>query len=196
MRQINERPNILGVFDVDRGYLARTLCVVDGMPAQVHIRVNTKTPEYSEFDIRVYDPLHGCWNTVFEMDPAEVGHMPVYGSTPEALAELNKVAANMWEVATTVVPMARARQDLLDAEAHLLRRRMVRDVEAQEFAEASRALQENAAPTDPFYNRQAPMRSGGDLAAFYRRNPAQSTDDPHDPDTTVLGMPVGEEAQG
>ena len=119
MLRINERPNITEVLNTDEGYRTRTLCVVDGFPAEISIEVNHDNRQrYSSFDLSYYDYVDGRWRSLYSLNPREVGRMPMIGDDPETLVRLNEVATTLWQVATTILRTARQRAEELDLNEH------------------------------------------------------------------------------
>lgn len=112
---INERPHVTEAINIEDGYLTRTLCLVDGFPAQVELSVDTHRQRYSRFEISVYDPVSLSWRHVADMKSEEVGRMPILNDDPETIAKLNEVANMLWQMAETIVTTARERQSYLDA---------------------------------------------------------------------------------
>lgn len=123
MLQINERPNITSAISTEDGYRVRNLCLVDGFPAEIDIQVDTHRQKYSQFTIQIYDPINGRWGaTVADLKSEEVGRMPILHDEAETLAELNRVAALLWEMANLIVRTARLRQEDLDTDDYVRNR--------------------------------------------------------------------------
>lgn len=120
MYAINERPNVTEVHRLEDGYMTRTLCLVDGMPAEVEITVDfDHRQKYSTFRINTWNPDRMQWDHVADMKSAEVGRMPVIHDDPETLPRLNEVAATLWEMATLIVRTGRQRREDLDIDTYV-----------------------------------------------------------------------------
>src|SRR5690606_10978305 len=118
-----ERPNITEAHSVEDGYMTRTLCLVDGMPAQVEITVDhTHRQKYSSYFISVFDPDRREWDRIADMLSAEVGRMPMLHDEPETLAKLNEIAGHLYDIATVIVRTARQRQEDLDIDNYVRER--------------------------------------------------------------------------
>lgn len=114
----------------DFGYTARVNCLVDGLPADIRMTVNTKYRERSDYLIRVFDPATVSWVQVYELYDHEVsawqdGAMPIVGESPEGVRALQKVAFALREMADVVWRTARLRAVDTDIEAHIQRERAV-----------------------------------------------------------------------
>lgn len=114
--QINERPDIVRTTPLahdGRGYRARTMCLVDGYPAEIRIIVDVDKPRYSAFQVRAFHPSQ-LWQTIhqFQPDEVDVGSLPVDGSA--ALVRLNEIATDLWRSANLIVTVARTRDAQLD----------------------------------------------------------------------------------
>lgn len=108
-------PQIATTVDTDEpGYSARALCTVDGLAAEVRLRVHTKYQERSHYRIDVFDGDHMTWFTVYALKYEDVGRMPVLGNDPSALIELNAVAERLWSTANAIVAHSRSRGDQLE----------------------------------------------------------------------------------
>lgn len=117
---INERPNIVATVNIEDGYLARALCLVDGFPAEVRIKIDTHKQKYSDYDISVYDPVRQEWaRRVYSLDFDEVGRLPFDGTDPATIAELNKIADLLWRAANVIVTGARLRQEQIETDDHV-----------------------------------------------------------------------------
>lgn len=96
------------------GYAARALCRVDGLSAEVRLRVHTKYQERSTYRIDVFDADRMSWTTVYTLTYDDVGRMPVLGNDPSAITELNGVAERLWSTANAIVAHSRSRGDQLE----------------------------------------------------------------------------------
>lgn len=116
---INEGPNIVSTVSSHDGYVARGLCLVDGFPSEIRIKVDIRHQEYSTYEIVVFNPISMSWDQVYELNYDDIGHMPMIGDDPDTLIELNTVAQLLWQTANVVMTSARVRQDHLDIELHV-----------------------------------------------------------------------------
>ena len=123
MLRINERPNITSAISTDDGYMVRTLCLVDGFPAEVEIEIDTHRQKYSRFHLSLYDPVEVRWKHIADLKSQEVGRMPILHDEPETIVELNRVAGILWDMANLVVRTGRERQEEIEA-ADYVRNRM------------------------------------------------------------------------
>lgn len=116
MSQINTMPSIKAVASIKDGYMARSLCVVDGLPAQVTMVVNVYKYARSDFYIDVWNPRAMRWSKrVYEIEGREVGRMPVLPDEPETLERMNALAALLWGAAEVIVVGGRERdEELMD----------------------------------------------------------------------------------
>jgi hypothetical protein len=117
---INERPQIVATVNIEDGYLARALCLVDGFPAEVRIKIDTHKQKYSDYDISVYDPIRQEWaRRVYHLDFDEVGRLPFDGTDATTIAELNRIADLLWRAANVIVTGARLRQEQIETDDHV-----------------------------------------------------------------------------
>lgn len=123
MLRINERPNITSAISTDDGYMVRTLCLVDGFPAEVEIEIDTHRQKYSRFHLSLYDPVEVRWKHIADLKSQEVGRMPILHDEPETIVELNRVAGILWDMASLIVRTGRERQEEIEA-ADYVRNRM------------------------------------------------------------------------
>ena len=114
--KITERPVIAGVTPKRDGYTARALCLVDGLPAQVHISIDTEMPKYSDYRIDVWDAVRQTWtHSIYSLTHDEVGHIPpLLVAETEAMAMLNTAAELMWHAANAIMQTGRLRQEEID----------------------------------------------------------------------------------
>lgn len=119
---IQESPNIVSTVSIHEGYVARSLCLVDGYPSEVRVSVDIRHQEYSRYDIFVFNPVTMSWDEVYSLGYADVGHMPVIGNDPDTLIELNTVAQLLWRTAQVVVTGAHRRQDEVDVHLYVQKR--------------------------------------------------------------------------
>lgn len=144
MYSINERPNIVSTVSTEDGYSVRTLCLVDGFPAEIDIDVDTHRQKYSHFWIRVYNPVQQEWGAnITTMTPQEVGRMPILHDEAETLAKLNEIAGHLYDMATVIFRTGRIRQAELDEEEYVCHRLALdtareRELDDLEYAEAGR----------------------------------------------------------
>lgn len=124
MLQINARPNITSAVSTEDGYRVRTLCLVDGFPAEIDIQVDTThRQKYSQYTIQVYDAVNQRWGaTIADLKPEEVGRMPILHDEPETLVELNRVASLLWEMADLIARTARECQEEINTAAYVRNR--------------------------------------------------------------------------
>lgn len=108
------RPYIESTVNIEDGYLARDLCVVDGFPAEIYIKIDTHKQRYSDYLIKIYDPLQKNWTTIYSLEFDEVGRLPFDGTDPETIRQLNIIAHRLWEAAQLVTIHARERQEEID----------------------------------------------------------------------------------
>jgi hypothetical protein len=114
---INDRPTIITPVNIRDGYMARSLCLVDGFPADITLRVDTRTPSFSTYSINVFDAAHGQWiECLYTLDSEEVGDMPVFPE--DGLPKLQQLAELLWNAANAIMITARMRQDDLDVGIH------------------------------------------------------------------------------
>lgn len=139
---INERPNIVATVNIEDGYLARALCLVDGFPAEVRIKIDTHKQKYSDYDISVYDPVRQEWaRRVYSLDFDEVGRLPFDGTDPATIAELNKIADLLWRAANVIVTGARLRQEQIETDDHV-RNNIALDTERRRLENEARFREE------------------------------------------------------
>lgn len=119
---INERPHVTEAINIEDGYLTRTLCLVDGFPAEIEMTVDTYRQRYSRFEISVYPPVSGTWRHVTDMKSEEVGRLPILNDDPETIAKLNEIANMLWQMAEMIVTTGRQRQEELDIDTYVRER--------------------------------------------------------------------------
>ena len=119
--KISEKPIISRITPVRDGYMARSLCLVDGFPAEVRLNVNTEHQRYSEYWIDVWSPRQMRWALrVITLAFDDVGHMPpLLIGEAEARATLALLAEQLWHDANTIVQLGRERQEDVDAATFL-----------------------------------------------------------------------------
>lgn len=166
---IAERPIIAGTTPLKDGYMARSLCLVDGLPAEVHIQIDTETPKYSEFWISVWNPLQMTWTSrIYQLRYEEVGHIPpLLIAEPEAMAILNTAAELLWHAASEIIRAGRERQEDLDAACFVRENRLLDHARAAELPMSDTAEPEQmtliergevvAEPGDPEYLNEAEL---------------------------------------
>lgn len=144
------------------GYVSRTLCLADGWPCEIEVRVNTRRPEYSEFDMRIY--RDGQWQHVHRMTFEEVkfavGHLGVLHDSDDTRAQVQTIASGLHLVGEAILVKSRERAADIAAQSAIYvdqvltedkrQRRTARldDIAAQRRTRQARASA--AEETDPF----------------------------------------------
>lgn len=132
MRFIQDGPPVItSTTQTDEpGFEARTLCLVDGFPAEIHHEINTRRQEYSTHTLELFDPATLAWKRILTWGFVEAGHIPAYPEE-ETFAYLTHLSKTMWGMANVVVHQARLRGQDLNAEqfaAERMEYRRQRDV--------------------------------------------------------------------
>lgn len=136
MKHSNDQPDYIGYPDLqtidyalsteDRpGYEAHAACTLDGFPGEVILSVNTKRPEYSRFEVVVFDDRRYEWRTVYSLTSEQakhyVGHLGVISDNAETLTQLNRLARILRAGGYSIMRAGRERRQdvMLDYERQL-----------------------------------------------------------------------------
>lgn len=92
-----------------QGYQARALCQVDGLAAEVDLRVDLGQADQSNssYEINVFNTAKLEWASVYRLEGHEVDRMPGYSGDPDVLRRLNELAMTLWGLANAIVISSR-----------------------------------------------------------------------------------------
>ncbi|WP_327116641.1 hypothetical protein OHB12_05165 [Nocardia sp. NBC_01730] len=105
--QITEDPRIDDVIATARGYQARSLCLVDGQPADLTLIVDTTTPERSRYTVHVFDQMSLRWCPILRASAPDFGPMPSQCDDVLTVIACRKLATQLHDVAEWVLRTAR-----------------------------------------------------------------------------------------
>lgn len=138
MYRIETLPTIAETVSTRDGYRSRVLCLLDGFPGEISLIVNSHIPAHSSYTISVWDHVRGVWVRVYEIEPDEVGHMPIIRDDIDTLVRLNELAQMLHIIASAVLSTARERQDGIDRLAKVADQRAVDDYRFDRDVDAER----------------------------------------------------------
>lgn len=97
----------------DAGIMVRSLCTVDGSPAEIRHNIAKRQEDGNGHNLNVFDARRLMWVRILTWDFDDVGHVPIH---PEAdtKAFLRELSERMWSMGNTIVAQSRVRQDELD----------------------------------------------------------------------------------
>lgn len=107
------------------GYEAHAACTLDGFPGEVIISVDTRRPEFSRFEAKVFDDRRYEWKVVYSLTPEQarhyVGHLGVVAEYAETLTQLNRLARILRAGGDAVMRAGRERRQavMLDYERQM-----------------------------------------------------------------------------